>query len=543
MRSFMEAIAATSGRSMNRSVSLMGRVTHRGLGALVLGTLVLFSAEGRAEPEGASPGVGTSTAATTAVAEPAPASPPGAGGAIGQDGTADAAPSAELAVLDAGAEDPAAAAATITLAELRQRHNRHLLDGMLGLRSHEAGGELIVGDNTDPWGMSWTKCTNLGIHMLSTLVAEQRGLIEDADARDDIRRIVDILAGLRTHRGIFPENITITGGITAEVVDGRSRFSSIDSAWVTLTLSLVQARYKTDDVALAKAAASLIAKQDYRTFVGADGMMGAGYFVDVETDRKVEDIAFSYKDRNSEARPLVLALVGMNQLPVSAWNKTYYRWGSREGVVLAKGWHFSAFVEMTGALFFDEAKLAPKSLGKSHQSYIEASLRVAKRNGHQLWGYAPACDAQNAYAEFGLDRPDSVSPYAAALLTLTDDERAVQNLSQVLNALPRDGRALPDGLDPRTGAVNCEVARLLDQGLLFLALNADVVRGLVQKTPWYASAERRLKAMDRNNLPPPIKVQLDASEPISLLPKLAAQSPLAMLVPELASSASIGWAH
>jgi hypothetical protein len=543
----MEAIAATSGRSMNRSVSLIGRVAHWGLGALVLGTLVLISADGRAEPEGASPGVGTSTAATTAAA--APAAPDSSAASLaatppiaGQDGAPDpAAPSAELAAIEATAEDPAAATATITLAELRQRHNRHLLDGMLGLRSHEAGGELIVGDNTDPWGMSWTKCTNLGIHMMSTLVAEQRGLVEDVDARDDIRRIVDILGGLRTHSGIFPENITIRGGITAEVVDGRSRFSSIDSAWVTLALSLVQARYKADDEALAKAAASLIAKQDYRTFVGSDGMMGAGYYVDVATDRKVEDIRFSYKDRNSEARPLVLALVGMNQLPVSAWNKTYYRWGSREGVVIAKGWHFSAFVEMTGALFFDEAKLAPKTLGKSHQNYIEASIRVAKRNGHQLWGYAPACDAQNAYAEFGLDRPDSVSPYAAALLTLTDDERAVQNLSQVLNALPSDGRAQPDGLDPRTGAVNCEVARLLDQGLLFLALNGDVVRGLVQKTPWYASAERRLKAMDRNNLPPPIKVQLDAGEPISLLPSVAAQSPLALLVPELAGSS--GWGY
>jgi hypothetical protein len=510
---------------MNRSVSLMGRVAHRSVGALVLGALVLISADGRAEPEGAAPEV-----TAPAVAPPV----------AGQEAATDVvAQGAELAAIEAAAEDPADGRVALTLADLRQRHNRHLLDGMLGLRSTEAGGELIVGDNTDPWGMTWTKCTNLGIHMMSTLVAEARGLVEDVDARDDIRRIVDILGRLRTHRGIFPENIQIRGGITAEVVDGRSRFSSIDSAWVTLALSLVQARYEADDAPLAKSAASLIAKQDYRTFVGADGMMGAGYFVDVETDRKVEDIAFSYKDRNSEARPLVLALVGMNQLPASAWNRTYYRWGSREGLVLAKGWHFSAFVEMTGALFFDEAKLAPKSLGKSHQSYIEASIRVAKRNGHQLWGYAPACDAQNAYAEFGLDRPDSVSPYAAALLTLTDDPRAVENLSQVLNALPRDGRALPDGLDPRTGAVSCEVARLLDQGLLFLGMNADVVRGLVQKTRWYTSAERRLKAMDRNNVPPPIKVQLDPGEPISsFLPTALPQRTLALLD---TAPASLGW--
>jgi hypothetical protein len=430
------------------------------------------------------------------------------------------------------------AAAPPTLAELRQRHNRHLLDGVLGLRSNEASGELIVGDNTDPWGMSWTKCTNLGIHIMSTMVAEQRGLVEEADAREDVRRIVDILAKLRTHRGIFPENIQIRGGISAEVVNGRSRYSSIDSAWATLALSLVQARYKGDPEGLGSEAGGLIAKQDYRTFVGTDGMMGAGYFVDVATDRKVEDIPFSYKDRNSEARPLVLALVGMNQLPASAWNKTFYRWGSREGLVIAKGWHFSAFVEMTGALFFDETKIAPKSLGKSHENYIQASIRVAKRNGHQLWGYAPACDAQNAYAEFGLDRPDSVAPYAAALLTLSDNPQAVQNLAQVLAALPRDGRALPDGLEPRTGAVSCEVARLLDQGLLFLALNADVLRDLVRKTPWYASAERRLKAMDRMNLPPNIRVQTDLGEPISSLGSTWGEPVALNAAPELLAIAS-----
>jgi hypothetical protein len=478
---------------MKCSVVLSGQVRGRVLGAFFAGALMTLSASGRAETREAAPEASAPLGAAAIEAAAIEAPPSGV-------------------MPDEVAETPAA----LTLADLRQRHNRNLFDGLIGLQSKEAGSTLVVGDNTDPWGMSWTKCTNLAIHIMATLVAEQRGLVEGADALSDIRGIVEILGTLRTHRGIFPENIQIRGGIAGEVVDGRARFSSIDSAWVTLALSLVQARYKREGEALAAEAAGLIAKQDYRTFVGADGMMGAGYFVDVQTDRKVEDIPFSYKDRNSEARPLVLALVGMNQLPVSAWNKTFYRWGSREGMVIAKGWHFSSFVEMTGALFFDEAKLAPKSLGKSHENYIEATIRVAKRNGHQLWGYAPACDAQNAYAEFGLDRPDSVSPYAAALLTLTDNPRAIQNMSQVLDAMPRDGRALPDGLEPRTGAVSCEVARLLDQGLLFLALNADVVRDLVQKTPWYASAERRLKAMDRNNLPPAIRVQTDPGEPISI---------------------------
>lgn len=409
-----------------------------------------------------------------------------------------------------------------TLQTLQVAHNPMLHQGLLDLRSSEAPGqEPIMGDNNDPWGMTWTKCTNLGIHLLSTLVAEQRGLIGADDAKEQIRGVVDILSRLRGHRGIFPENIKIKGGIVGEVVDGRSRFSSIDSAWVTVALSLVEARYKPMGDAIAAQATALIARQDYRAFVGKDGMLGAGFFVDVATDQKVEEIPFAYADRNSEARPLILALVGMGQLPDSAWTKTNYLWGSREGLPLAKGWHFSAFVEMTGALFFDEAKLAPRSLGKSHENYIEASSRVAERNGHSMWGYAPACDAQNSYAEFGLDRPDSVSPYAAALLTLTGNERAIQNLGQVLGAFGGHTRPLPDGLDPFTGIVSCPVARVLDQGLLFLALNADVVRGFVQKTPWYGSAERRLKAMDRKSAgpknPPP---RPSVDEPLSLLEEL-----------------------
>jgi hypothetical protein len=419
--------------------------------------------------------------------------------------------------LDVAAQPPAAP--LTTLAELQERYNRMLHDGVRGMGSSEApGAERIMGDNTDPWGMTWTKCTNLGIDLISTIVAEQRGLIEDAEAQGQIRGILDILGRLQTYRGIFPENIQIKGGIIGEVVDGRVRYSSIDSAWVTVALSLVQTRYKTAGADLATAAGALIARQDYRTFVGADGMLGAGFFVDVTTDRKVETIPFSYNDRNSEARPLLLALVGMGLLPASAWDKTQYVWGTREGLPLAKGWHFSAFVEMTGALFFDEAKLAPRSLGRSHENYIEASLRVAQRNGHQLWGYAPACDAQNSYAEFGLDRPDSVSPYAAALLTMTGDARALENMNQVLSALPKDGRALPDGVDPRTREVSCGVARILDQGLLFLALNADVVRGLVRETPWYASAERRLKAMDRKSAGPAKKrPRPTVGEPESML--------------------------
>jgi len=419
---------------------------------------------------------------------------------------------------------PAPVALTPSLADLQQWHNAKLYSGLVGLRSAEAPQDQpIVGDNTDPWGMTWTKCTNLGFDLITTLVAMERGLVAEPIGRAHIASVLGTLGRLPTFRGIFPENIVIRGGVAPEVVAGKTRYSSIDSAWVSVALSIVEAHFSASEPTLARAAEALLAPQDYRVFVGADGLLGAGFYVDVATQQKVDIIPFSYNDRNSEARPLLLALVGMNLLPASAWDNTLYVWTHRDGVQLATSWHYSAFVEMTGALFFDEVALAPQTLGKSHVSYLKASQGVAARRGHRFFGYAPACDANNAYAEFGLDRPDAVSPYAAALLTLTGDTRAFSNFHDVLQALPLTGAPLPDGVDPLTGAVSCQVARILDQALMFLALNADVLRNLVGKTSWSAAAADRLRAMDKAFLPPaPALLQVS---PEGAAPAAAAHDP------------------
>jgi len=438
---------------------------------------------------------------------------------------------------EAGAVAPAPVAVTPSFGDLQQWHNTKLYSGLVGLRSAEAPQDQpIVGDNTDPWGMTWTKCTNLGFDLITTLVAMERGLVPEPIGRTHLASVLGTLARLPTFHGIFPENIVIRGGVAPEVVAGKTRYSSIDSAWVSVALSIVEAHFSASDPALARAAEALLAQQDYRVFVGADGLLGAGFYVDVATQQKVDIIPFSYNDRNSEARPLLLALVGMNLLPAAAWDNTLYAWTHRDGLTLASSWHYSAFVEMTGALFFDEVSLAPQTLGKSHLSYLQASQAVAARRGHRFFGYAPACDANNAYAEFGLDRPDAVSPYAAALLTLTGDAAALSNFHSVLQALPLTGAPLPDGVDPLTGAVSCQVARILDQALMFLALNADVLRNLVGKTGWFASAADRLRAMDKMFLPPaPAVIQASLESEAPNAPK---QEPGAAVEPPAAKSAA-----
>jgi hypothetical protein len=233
-----------------------------------------------------------------------------------------------------------------------------------------------------------------------------------------------------------------------------------------------------------------------------DGLMGDGIWVDANSGAKVADPDFAYDNKNSEARPIVLALLGMGMLPASAWDKMAYGWATQQGVQVAGGFYFNAFVEMTGQLFFDEMALAPDTLGKSHRNYVTATIRLAEANKQQVFGYAPACNLQTGYSEYGLDKPDVVSPYAAAQLAATRDPRAVQNLDKVLAALPNTGVPLPDGIEPKTNTPYCTAARSLDQSLVFLGVNAPALQRLTRATSWYPSAERRLRQMDRDYRPP-----------------------------------------
>jgi hypothetical protein len=408
----------------------------------------------------------------------------------------------------------AQAAERPTLAALRDRYGPTLYRGLVQLRANkQAGEEHLVGDNTDAAGMHWTKITNVALDLVATLVAVVERTIGADEGREHVRVVLGALGALDSYHGIFSEALRIEGKLESERTGGQLRYSSIDAAWSTLALGLLESYYRASVPELAAAAGRLLSAQDYAPFVGPDGLLLGGLVVDAGSGRVIRSYDFSYADLNSEARPLIAALVFMGKLPRSAWDRLGYRWALREGVRLAQGWHQSAFVELSGELLFDEMALAPLSLGFSHRQYVEASRRLARREGHRFWGYAPTGSPSGGYTEYGLDRPDVVSPYGAALLALSADPGAVQNLSRVLALLPADGRPAPDGLDPRTGQVLCPHARSLDQSLLYLALHAETLRALARRSDWYAPAEDALRALDARHQPPTLAAPAGTAPP------------------------------
>ncbi len=387
--------------------------------------------------------------------------------------------------------------------------------GLEAFRVAPDGQQLVAADNTGRFGRSWSKSTNLGLDLLTQLVAERVELVNATASAARVAEVLSTLERLRTLHGLFPEFIKLEGVPHAEVKANTIRYSTIDSAWVTVALSIAEARYRVARPELARRARELIGRQNYSAFV-ASNLLSGGSTIDAVSDAVVESGRFSYGDRNSEARPLVLALVGLGLLPPAVWDAMSYTWTERAGLPLAASYRASAFVELTGQLFFDEMALAPASLGLSHRNYVEASARVAGAKQHVIWGYAPSCEPPEGYAEFGLDRPEVVTPYAAAELSTTGLPIAVANLERVLEALDWSGGPVADALDPVTARTLCPEARMLDQSLLFLALHVGALRDLSRATAWYAPAEARLREMDRTHPAPAESARRAAGDGVRL---------------------------
>jgi hypothetical protein len=389
---------------------------------------------------------------------------------------------------------------------IAQKYGALVYRGLEAFRVAPDGQQKVAADNSGRFGRSWSKSTNLGLDLLTQLVAERAELVSATICAEHVTEALTTLESLRTFHGLFPEFIKLEGAPHAEVKAGAIRYSTIDSAWVTVALSIAQARYHEARPELARRAQALIERQEYSAFVSSN-LLSGGMSIDAASGAIVERGHFSYGDRNSEARPLVLALIGLGLLPSTVWDHMSYSWTERAGIPLATGYRASAFVELSGQLFFDEMALAPESLGVSHRNYVAASARIARAKGHKIWGYAPSCEPPDGYAEFGLDRPDVVTPYAAAELSTTGSPLAAQNLNRVLEALDWSGGPVADALDPVTGHILCADARMLDQSLLFLALHVSALRSLARATAWYAPAEARLRDMDRTHRPKAVSVR------------------------------------
>jgi hypothetical protein len=164
-----------------------------------------------------------------------------------------------------------------------------------------------------------------------------------------------------------------------------------------------------------------------------------------------------------------------------------YRWRDWRFV---PSWGGSMFEALMPTLVLDEARYAPKSLGRNDDAHARIQMRYASEDlGYPVWGLSPSADpASGGYGEYGVRvlgtlgyGPGAVAPYASALTLGLIPHEATDNLRRLAARYDAYGPyGFYDSVEPRSGAVAHRYLAL-DQSMVLVALANHLKAGCIQK--------------------------------------------------------------
>jgi hypothetical protein len=358
---------------------------------------------------------------------------------------------------------------------------------------------------TDARVGDYTSASDIGLHLIAIVAAQDLHLISPREAVAKVRRILDTLEELETYRGFFFNFYDTTS------LERTSNFISfVDSSWLTAGLMVA----RTSSPELYEPCTKLIAQTDYRFFYDARTQrISHGYYVEPG-----ERSPFDYGMLYTEARLGTLIAIGKGDIPEDPWFEMrrtfptacrwqpeapqgvrmkevnghevlagYFEWG---GVRYVPSWGGSMFEALMPSLLLDEMRCAPKSLGANDRAHALVQQRYAAEVlGYPVWGISSsATPAGNGYSEYGVRvlgargyGAGAVAPYAAALALGVAPEAAMANLRALADRYDIYGEyGFYDAVDPRSGAVAHKYLAL-DQSMLFIAVANYLDGGSIQR--------------------------------------------------------------
>jgi hypothetical protein len=351
----------------------------------------------------------------------------------------------------------------------------------------------------------YTNVTNIGLHMLATVAAQELGLVTAPEAVARLAAVLETLEGLETHVGFFFNYYD-----TTTLERSSNLISFVDSSWLTAGLMVVRNTYPD----LAAASTRLLERTDYRFFYDElHGLMSHGYWV-----HRGERSRYHYGVLNAESRLGSLIAIGKGDVPEEHWFRMvrtfpaactwqrrtpaarhaksahgrtffggYYEW---KGVRYVPSWGGSMFESLMPTLVLDEQRYAGPSLGANGVAHADVQRRYALEElGYPVWGMSPSSTPiGNGYGEYGVPDlgvlgygPGAVTPHAAALALAASPAEAIANLRRLVDLYPLYGEyGFYDAVDPRSGAV-ARSYLALDQAMILVALANHLVPGSIQR--------------------------------------------------------------
>ncbi|TKD70875.1 glucoamylase family protein [Pseudalkalibacillus hwajinpoensis] len=358
-------------------------------------------------------------------------------------------------------------------------------------------GEISPQDFTSP--------TNIGMYYMSTVSAEEIGIISREEAVSRIQTSLETLEEAEKWHGLFYNWYYTKDG--SLMTDWGEFISTVDNGWLSAGLIVAGQAYPE----LNDQTSKLVDAMDYSTLYDPEvGQMRGGY--DVKTESLT---AHHYGAFYTEPRVASYISIGKGDVPEEHWWKMYrtmpdsWDWQSQkpegytetyDGVDVFEGhytyneqkyvpsWGGSMFEALMPGLVLKEKELGKNALGLNNKRHVDIQIEYATEEmGYSAWGLSPAATPDN-YSEFGAT-PLGMSGYSAegaivtphaTFLALDYAPKEVYKNLKTLKDFGAYGKyGFYDSVNVKTGEVT-QAYLALDQGMSMVAIANYLEDGIIK---------------------------------------------------------------
>ncbi len=323
---------------------------------------------------------------------------------------------------------------------------------------------------------NFTSMSNIGFYLASIFGAQNTGLIDQREAEERIKKVLNFLDRVEKWRGFPPSWLQVYQPISLEKL-----ISPVDSANLVAGLLLIRQGYPVFKDQITK----MVNAMDWKAFYDskANALKG-GYDL-----KKKEELSFKYKDLGTELRMAFFLTVATKSAPVKLWNELDKTLEERYGIeYLGPGWkNGGLFLQGMTGLFLDERGTL---MGKSVANMAYAQILHAKYKKYSFWGWSACAAPDGSYLGTGKIIDNVATPHASILAISYYPQQVVKNLKQFdlykirkpfySNQGPKN-YGFRDAIDMKSKKVT-ERYLMIDQTMIFLSLVNFLQEGVIYKT-------------------------------------------------------------
>jgi hypothetical protein len=358
-------------------------------------------------------------------------------------------------------------------------------------------------DNGEINAQKFTSPTNIAMYMMSTISAEEVGLISREEAVTNIGKTLSSLKDMEKWNGLF-YNWYYTEDATL-MTDWGQFISTVDNGWLSAGLIVVGQAYPE----LYEETHALVEDMDYSTLYTPEvGQMRGGYDVATESYTSHHYGAFY-----TEPRVASYIAIGKEDVPEEHWWRMFrtmpesWDWQAQipegytetyDGVDVFEGhysykgtkyvpsWGGSMFEALMPQLVLKEKELGKNALGLNNKRHVDIQIQYAKEQGYAAWGMSPAATPDN-YSEFaatplgmdGYKSDGTVTPHATFLALEYAPMEAFKNI-HALKRFDMYGKyGFLDSVNVETGEVT-QAYLALDQGMTMVSIVNYLKDGVIR---------------------------------------------------------------